>query len=171
MRMASGYINVACSPTRLRKQTFSYITLTRSPSSACKSASTYQAKLYNYRMKTIKLVAPLLTLVAGFQLALAQDVTDCTDISVDLGTTPITPVTGIMVFIIITSQQACMHTAVKMYQLQPFIVHVQYNLCMHGLCIQHLPCMYGTIMRPSMPAPYNVDNITPCMCENNGLYD
>lgn len=45
----------------------------------------------------MKLVAPLLTLVAGFQLALAQDVTDCTDISVDLGTTPITPVTGMMI--------------------------------------------------------------------------
>ena len=134
----------------------------------------------------MKLVAPLLTLVAGFQLALAQDVTDCTDISVDLGTTPITPVTGMMIagFALLShSRQECMHTAVKMYQLQPFIVHVQYNLCMHGcdyycrlvtciiLCMQHLPCMYGTIIRPSMPAHYNVDNITPCMCENNGLYD
>ena len=38
--------------------------------------------------------ALLLTAVAGLQLTLAQDVTDCTDIAAGLNTMPIDPVTG-----------------------------------------------------------------------------
>ena len=35
-----------------------------------------------------------LTALAGLQLTLAQNVSDCTDIAADLGTTPMDPATG-----------------------------------------------------------------------------
>ena len=38
--------------------------------------------------------ALFLIAIAGFQLTLAQDVTDCTDIAAGLNTMPIDPVTG-----------------------------------------------------------------------------
>ena len=42
----------------------------------------------------------LLVFIAGLQFTLAQNVTDCTDISAGLETSPIDPVTGEITYII-----------------------------------------------------------------------
>lgn len=53
---------------------------------ACFSLSSYHCTV----MKFLQAIFVL----AGFQLILAQDITDCTDIAAGLNTLPITPVTG-----------------------------------------------------------------------------
>ena len=46
-----------------------------------------------YKMMKIR-AALLLIAVAGLQLTVAQDITDCTDIAAGLNTMPIDPITG-----------------------------------------------------------------------------